>query len=250
MPGERSRRRPGGTAPRSASKEWSANAHIVGHEQLGFEVGPVAHAGVLDGDFEAAARKALTAPGMAIAVAAPPTPPKPPVQPVMPKPPKPRESPPSTTKTNGTVLHDSADDGTVIEANTATDDSGAPGRDAPCAVPRERDFLQVPSNGHQIHGRIGHTSHDWVKCDCWQSRQAYRAHTAQGQLADCADCAGSPNGADPRALRAHRLAASTELALTKLHCGPPGPVRRPRARVRGAFEQLQAVLAQEACDDL
>jgi hypothetical protein len=185
-------------------------------------------------------------PAVAIAVAAPP---QPPVRPTPPVPPKPRESTPSTTKTNGTVLHDSAGAGTVIdirpsdEASRAIDQSGA-------CVPRERDILQVPANGHQIPIRIGPTSDDWATCDCRPSRQAYRAYMCLGLLAEWADCVGSPNGADPRALRAHRLAASTEPALTKLHCGPRGPFRRPRTRARGAFEQLQAVLAQEACDVL
>jgi hypothetical protein len=177
------RRRPGRTAPRSASKEWSANAQIMGHEQLGFEVGPVAHAGVLDGDFEVAARKALTAPAMAIAVATPPTRPKP------------CESTPSTTKSNGTVLHDSAGLGGGLGARLE-DELGA-GGDARAAMPVSAGdavnavVLQVPAFGHQIPIRIVPTSHTWVRRDHW----TYQHGPSQGQLADCADSVHSTNGA-------------------------------------------------------
>jgi hypothetical protein len=241
-PARNGRRCPGRTAPRSASKEWSANAQIVGHEQLGFDVGPVAHAGVLDGDFEVAARNPLTAPAVAIAVAEPPT---------QPKPPKPRESTTSTPK-NGTVLHDSACFGVEIasrcsdEASSATDASGATDRVAHCGSPRERDFLKVPPNRHQIPIRIGPTSHTWATCDCWQSRQAYRAYMCQGLLAEWADCAGSPNGADPWPFRAHELDGSADAASWKLHFGPREHFRRPSAPHRRHFDEQRAVSSQEA----
>jgi hypothetical protein len=201
------------------------------------------HADEIISSVDAVGETALTAPAMAIAVAAPPTPPKPP---------KPRESSPSTTKTNATVLHACASSVATGRTRTTREVEVVAGPRAHSRIGQKRGRRDLAQDSKWVPETCQDRSYvrECRKCERWRCRQAYRAHTVQGQLADCADCAGSPNGADPRALRAHRLAASTELALTKLHYGPPGPVRRPRARVRGAFEQLQAVLAQEACDDL
>jgi hypothetical protein len=102
---ERGWHRLGGTAPRFASQEWSANAAHAGHELLGFELGHVPHAVAFDSRFAKAAWNAPTAPAVAIAIGEPPTPPVRATPPVLPKP---SENQPPTTKTNGTVLHDCA----------------------------------------------------------------------------------------------------------------------------------------------
>jgi hypothetical protein len=71
MPSEQGRRRPGGTSPRFMSSETYANALNVGHEALGFELGRVPHAAVLDRGLEGPACREVTARRSAGALAAP-----------------------------------------------------------------------------------------------------------------------------------------------------------------------------------
>lgn len=201
---------------------------------------------VLNSEFDAAECSEVTAPAVAIAVAAPPTPPTPLTSP------KPRENTPSTPKTNGTVLHDFAGGGGESRADFA-DERGAGDDvsvDLPAAASLEPNaaVLKRPSNGHQIPIRIVPCAHYWAKCEGWQSRQAYRAYMRLGLLAEWADWAGSPNGADPWPFRVHRLDEPLGATSTKLHSGPRGPFRRLSARPWRHFDGLRSVVAQEAAN--